>query len=708
MPSVMPVGPAAAAPKVEPAPEVLPVAGWERCDSTVVLSALQLIAATAGADLCCLTWDGSPPHVLSARDPAPAPADLEAWLAVAGGADGEDPVDVSGGVVVVPVRGPAGGVEGALAVRPAAGRAEATRPGARHLALLLASSEAHSERATAYQALFEIGTQIQAQEVRADAIFALIVERARDLLRTDVAWLAMVDRRAQRLRMKVAVGTTTPDFMAMEVRVGTGIGGIALKERRPVAVHDTTIYGNGMPRAVHRALDDEGIASILCAPMLRDEGMLGALYVGTRTPRRFTAEESSLLAALAAQAAVTIRNAHLYEELSHKNEALERAFRTHRQLTDASLAGVGLQRVTLELARLVGRDLVLVLDGGSPRRARYPRHPSAASPVALTALPPELADREPDVEIVAGDAALGGLYALGAEAVSPLARKALEHGATVIALELVKEQAALEVEWRLQGELLEELLRSPVPLPEGVLRRAERFGVAVDAAHRVAVLQPRRTAAASALLDVVRRGLRSRGHREGLVAQRGDRVLVALRDDGGEGARRLLEELQRAARRGGTPFIGGLSGPRVELSLALREAEGALAMAVSSAGNDRDILVGHEDLGPLRFLLDAPDTTEMRAMVRDVLGPLAEHDARRRADLLNTLRAYLDCGGHHATTAERCHIHISTLKYRLSRIAAILGRSLSDPTDRFELRLALEVLGVLEAVGASPFAAEAR
>jgi DNA-binding PucR family transcriptional regulator len=161
--------------------------------------------------------------------------------------------------------------------------------------------------------------------------------------------------------------------------------------------------------------------------------------------------------------------------------------------------------------------------------------------------------------------------------------------------------------------------------------------------------------------------------------------------------------LQRSARLAGVPFNGGVSSPRLDLRIALREAEGALAMVLSSREGGGEALAGYEDLGPLRFLLDAPDTSEMRAMVQDVLGPLAEHDARRQSELLHTLRVYLECGGHHATTAERCHIHVSTLKYRLSRIAAILDRPLSDPATRFELRLALEVLGVLEAVGAVPF-----
>jgi GAF domain-containing protein/sugar diacid utilization regulator len=696
-----------------PPAAVMTIAGWERSSSEVVLGALRLAALSIDADVCCLVWQpqGDAPIAVFDLGAVEATAeDRASWLALAcslpPGAGARRAA--SGGVLVAPVRGPGGAVEGALALRPAAG---AAGPDGRHeglafaaaaqLSLVLASSAAHTQRATAYEALFEIGTQIQAEEANADAIFALIVDRARALLLTDVAWLAMVDRDRQRLGMKVAVGAATPDFMGMEVQVGTGIGGVALKERRPVAVRDSRVYGHGMPRSVHRALDEEGVISILCAPMLRDDGMLGALYVGTRKARDFTEEEASLLSALAAQAAVTIENARLYQELSDKNDMLERAFAIHRSLTDASLAGVGLHRVALELARLIDRDLLLVLDDGATRCTRYSRDAAVDAPVAAGLDEVDVPDGQNAVDITAGDTELGGLHALGDGELTALQRKALEHGATAIALELVKEQATLEVEWRLQGELLEELLRSSGAPSEDLARRAERLGVDLAGQHRIAVLAPDRDVASSSLLELVRRWLRQHGHLDRLVAQRGDRVVVAVGADLPGGGKPLIEDLQRRVTRAGVPVRCGVSNARTELTMALREAEGALALAISTGRPDA--IVDYEALGPLRFLLDAPDTTEMTALVRDVLGPLAAHDAQRHSDLLLTLKTYLESGGHHPTTSERCHIHVSTLKYRLSRISALLERSLSDPATRFELSLAFEVLGILEVMGIAPF-----
>lgn len=702
---------AARSPRTSPEEaRTLAVAGWERCAPTVVTSALRLAALAVDADRCCLLWrTGAHGHeALDAGGAPPTDEQAERWLALAeAGGDGL-PVHELDGTLVLPVEGPHGRFGGALALRPATDVPDADALAlatAGHVRLLLASAALHTERATAYEALFEIGTQIQAQEANAEAIFALIVDRARELLDTDVAWLAMVDESHEHLHIKVATGTATPEFMRMEVRVGTGIGGVALKEGRAVAVRESARYRSGMPASVHRALDGEGVRSVLCAPLLRDGSMLGALYVGTRKPRDFAEESASLLSALAAQAAVTIENARLYQALTEKNETLERSFAIHRQLTDASLAGVGLDGIAAELARLIGHDIVFALPDGTPRCARYAADPDADVP------PPEpqaldACDDDEAVDVMAGETRLGTLHALGGRRLAPLQRRALEHGATAIALELVKEQAALQVEWRLQGELLEELLRSPGSFSSDVAVRAERFGVDLTHRHHLAVLQPVGEATAGALLEFVRRALRSRGNLDGLVAQRGNRVFVALADDVAGGPRRLLEELQRKARAAGLPFCCGWSDARTDWSVALREAEATLTFALG--GGRPETLVGYEDLGPLRFMLDAPDTTEMVSLVRDVLGPLAEHDARRNADLLFTLRVFLESGGHHPTTSERCHIHASTLKYRLARIAAILNRPLSDPAMRFELSLALEVLGVLELVGAAPFSTTRR
>jgi DNA-binding PucR family transcriptional regulator len=690
-----------------PVSEAITVAGWERCSPDVVISALRLIALAAHANVCTLAWpqvSENEPEALDAGTTASTTSDRLRWLSFAAALPPGDTVGwISPAELVARVQDPRGRLGGVLGLRLDAGPADPrvdealAEAAVGQLSLLLASARSHSVRSTAYQALFEIGTQIQAEEIHADAIFAMIVDRARDLLRTDVAWMGQVDDALERMTVKVAAGTTNDEFMSMEIRVGTGIGGVALKERRTVAVRDSRIYGSGMPRSVHKALDHEGVTSILCAPMLRGDDMVGALYVGTRLPRDFTEEESSLLSALAAQAAVAIKNARLYQALTEKNATLEHAFKIHRSLTDASLAGVGLHQVALELATVLGRDVVLTLSVGLGSCTLYGHAADCTGPVELDPEALSAPTQSAKIAIMAGDKELGTLQTLGDDDLSALQRKALEHGATVIALELIKEQARFEVEWRLQGELLEELLRTSGGPTADLVRRAQRFGVDLAVKHHLAVLQADDEVSSSALMDFVRRSLRHQGHEECLVAHRGTQVCVAV----AQGCTKIVDELQQQCARAGMPVCAGLSSARHDLGTAIREAEGALALARRS--RRAGALVSYRDLGPLRFLIDAPDVTAMVTLVSEALGPLAQYDEDHNSELLWTLKAFLDCGGHHPSTCQRCHVHVSTLKYRLSRVAAILGKQLNPPAVRFELSLAFEVLGVLEIIGAAPF-----
>jgi DNA-binding PucR family transcriptional regulator len=62
-----------------------------------------------------------------------------------------------------------------------------------------------------------------------------------------------------------------------------------------------------------------------------------------------------------------------------------------------------------------------------------------------------------------------------------------------------------------------------------------------------------------------------------------------------------------------------------------------------------------------------------------------------RARLLETLEAWLDTQGEVRPAAERLHVHVQTVRYRLRQLEELLGDALSDPSGRLELALALRV-----------------
>src|SRR5205814_8419742 len=71
-------------------------------------------------------------------------------------------------------------------------------------------------------------------------------------------------------------------------------------------------------------------------------------------------------------------------------------------------------------------------------------------------------------------------------------RRALEHGSTVLAVELSKERAAAEVERRLRGDLVEEVLAGGLDAEEAerLARQAERLGHRLPHPAWAIVLEP--------------------------------------------------------------------------------------------------------------------------------------------------------------------------------------------------------------------------
>jgi DNA-binding PucR family transcriptional regulator len=89
------------------------------------------------------------------------------------------------------------------------------------------------------------------------------------------------------------------------------------------------------------------------------------------------------------------------------------------------------------------------------------------------------------------------------------------------------------------------------------------------------------------------------------------------------------------------------------------------------------------------LLLASVPRPVLRSFRDRLLGPLAEYDTRRGAELLPTLKSFLACDGSWSVCASRMHLHVNTVRYRIGRIEALTGRDLSALPDRVDFFLAL-------------------
>jgi hypothetical protein len=143
-------------------------------------------------------------------------------------------------------------------------------------------------------------------------------------------------------------------------------------------------------------------------------------------------------------------------------------------------------------------------------------------------------------------------------------------------------------------------------------------------------------------------------------------------------------ELGRAARdRGVACGIGSVV--RIErLRRSIAEAESACSMAARSGG-----VATWRDLATLPALLTQFPAERLDPFTGQLIVPLVEYDARRRGELLSTLRTFVGLDGSIARTAEALHIHVNTLRYRLERVKAVTGHDPSKFLDRVAFYTAL-------------------
>lgn len=537
--------------------------------------------------------------------------------------------------------------------------------------------------ADAYRALASIGTRLHGGDGDIDDAFGLVVASASQLLATEVAWLSLTDDSGAVLRPKVLRAFRDPNFTEVTIPVAAGLGGRALRERRTIVVGNYSTYTDPEnPDRVWDALRAEGLVSVMCSPMILRHKLVGALYVASRTTTTFGPTRVALLEALASQATVAIENRRLYRGLGEQNGRLEQSLTVHRRLTRASADGVGIGGIAGILGDLLSAALRV-----------------EASVPGVEAV--EIGDPDPSTAttypIRAGSDVVGALTVYDSDSATSYRVQAIEHGLTVLALELVKLRSQWDVEERMSADLLGDMLEHSTPLPVGIRRRAARFGVDTAEDCRVVVIGVREQGSVDAALTASAT-LAREGIRGVLYTGRSGTLVVAVPSSRDEVVDRIVSIVDADLGAAGLRCVVGI-GPLSSVRDSYAAANACLSLALKGGYRSprRSVdAVAYDELGPLRFLLDANDITHAERMVLSRLNPLIEDDKGRSTKLVPTLREFVGADGHYERTAAALFIGTTTLKYRLNKISERFGIDAKNADTRFELRLAFELLALIE------------
>jgi len=564
--------------------------------------------------------------------------------------------------------------------------------------------------------------QAAASTQRPDELLELIIREATSAMDTDVCSLYLVSPRGRELVLTATNGLNETMVGKVVMRVGEGITGWVAETRRPAIVADVSKepHWKWVP-----GLDEDRFHSMLSVPIESGPRLVGVLNVQTALKRDFDSGDIDFLRAIAGQVAGILERSELQRAMESQLAEIQLSHDIHERFTKLSLEGAGLQSILEGVGSLAGgRAALYSADGyrvrgvgeasdGMPARIHVPSPlaQAGAREVRINAGRPA---RALDLVPVRAGPDVLGLLAVGVDEKtvdSHGRRRALEHGSTVLALELAKERAAAEVERRLRGDLVEEVLAGGLEGDEAerVARQAERLGHRLPQRAWVMVLEPDDDETEAALvapgrpdrLDAALSGIVRSRLPDALTLVRSSSAVFLVPDEIAADlaaieklAAQILAGAAAVMKPGSASVgIGNLASSVGELARSHLEARQALRLTRRAGGRGR--VASYRSLGAFRLLLEVQSPEALRRFVDELLGTLLKYAQSRDTPLLETLEALSAARWVRRAAARNLGIHINSMSYRVERIQALTGLQLDDPETRVAISIALRARTML-------------
>lgn len=559
-------------------------------------------------------------------------------------------------------------------------------------------------------ALYETARDLSALR-NTDQVLQAIVQRARQLAGSDIAYLSAADDERNDFYVKATEGVISQDFARIRVPRDIGVCGSVARTRRPfyssnysrdaAFPHDTSI---------DRATSGEGVVSILGIPLEVDSQVIGVLFVGDRYVRSYTPHEMAVLASLGTFAALAIENARLFEEgrralqaakdaniaLRNQAEEVESAAAAHEQLTELVARGGTLDDLTRRVGKLLNGQAVVLDERLKPISGTWPAGFSGEEVLRAvresdrTGRSVQIECGDGDVVVVAaamgGGARLGSLVfkrqrVLSAPEVRTFERSAIVTGIVLLSIERVAQSAH-----RSASDAISALVRGTTdPFAGGALRQQPGASTVVWPLTMMVV-----DLADLSFMQVAAPARAALSGRDTIFAEfNGDLVVATSSERPMEVAARLSEELLAATGRQLTIVVStpvGAIGQAPARFESLRRCVGLLR-GLGQAGR----VVSESALAVYATVFAGQPDSAVDAFVRAAAGAVIDHDARKGSQLVRTLAAYLDCGRSLQKAADQLGIHVNTMRQRLDLVGQLNGECL-DPAHGLEIHLALRLL----------------
>ncbi|WP_190242965.1 helix-turn-helix domain-containing protein [Arthrobacter globiformis] len=549
-----------------------------------------------------------------------------------------------------------------------------------------------------------------------EAVLKAIVRRTRSLIGSDIAYLSLNDYNSGESYIRVTDGAATALFRNIRMPLGEGVLGAVATGEAPSQSADYLVdQTKSHLESSDAAVAAEGVRAIMGVPLRAEGKVIGALLVADRHAHTFSSDDVALMESIGTHAAVALENARHFTEMADALARLDQAQRQNlahlkaleelssldQRLMETLASANSLPNLMMLLAESMDSEVSVVSPMGETL-AGLGANPDFGSPAALSAAELSAARTLPVpftvrgrhytvMSAVAGDQHLGSLIVAGHVSQDRLA--VLERSALVLSAALLSERTFQDAQYRLQLELIDELLNPRSEDTEALKRRAGRFGLADNIPLVVRVVGVREDQRQRALAVLKRHAQDRPGitalHESHLCvieprARRGTSG-VDMPLDNGQSLVDALKHQRIEASVGSSQSVAGFS----RLADAHAEADAVLRALQALARNGE--AADRAALGTAGMLLGAMDSPFAAQLLAAQLGPLLDYDGRRGTQLVLTAWTFLENDASGTAAAEALHIHPNTLRQRLERIDSVLGASWRRGGRSLDIHVALRL-----------------
>jgi len=151
--------------------------------------------------------------------------------------------------------------------------------------------------------------------VAVDDLLTALLPRVRDLLDADTCAVLLLDEHRNELVARAASGLEESVEQGVRIPMGQGFAGRVAAERRSIVIDDVDDRN-----VLNPLLREKGIRSLVGAPLISSDRVLGVIHAGSLEPRLFRGEDIVLLELAAGRLALAIDRALAHEDLVRLDE----------------------------------------------------------------------------------------------------------------------------------------------------------------------------------------------------------------------------------------------------------------------------------------------------------------------------------------------------------------------------------------------------